>query len=217
MKKIKQIMLIVFLLGFSTQVMAASDAAVDIRLDVDNAAVYDSVSSGIITIPEPIEVTIIKKKIAEKDKVDVVQQKWWENVLYNVLFKGLLPIILSLLSALFFLLMRKIGLKVQLQTLDGIAAQAAIYSEKKAAEWLKEEGVKSNAAMKSEWAWQLIESIDDKLVGSLTAKKTLRRLILSKIPEAEEQISLAETAKLELKEKQENNTKLNLEERNNIT
>jgi hypothetical protein len=201
----KKIMLIVILIGFSSQSIA-NDMSIDLKLDTANSIVYDSISPAIVTIPEPIEVTIIKKKIAENDKVDVVQQKLWENLVYNII-NVILYIFAPVLSALLFWLLRKFGLKVELQTLDDIAAKAALYAEKKSAEWLNQTGNKMDSANKMQWAWNLVNSIDAKLTASDKAKDKLRKIILSKIAEAETKVSVAEAVKIDLKEKQDSNNK----------
>lgn len=111
-------------------------------------------------------------------------QALWQAIVYDVVFGVVVPVAVPVLSVLVFWLLRKIGLKVDLETLDGIAGKAALYAEQKGAEWLKEKGAKPDSVKKEEWAWELVESIDEKLKLREKAKVKLRALILAKIPEA---------------------------------
>ena len=121
------------------------------------------------------------------------EQKWWQSLLAD-LIAAALAIFVPVLSALGFLLLRKLGVKVDLETLDSLAGKAALYAEKKAATALGEGKPKSSGAQKEEWAWELIKSVDEKLAGSAKAKEKLRALILAKIPEAEATVSAAKPA-----------------------
>lgn len=111
-------------------------------------------------------------------------QSWWQALLVN-LISAALAIFIPVLSTLAFLLLRKIGVKVDLETLDSLAGKAALYAEKKASTALGEGKPKSTGAQKEEWAWDLVKSVDEKLGGSAKAREKLRGLILAKIPAAE--------------------------------
>lgn len=126
---------------------------------------------------------------AEAPKVDG-EQKWWQSLLVDLIMAAL-AIFVPVLSALGFMLMRKLGVKVDLETLDALAGKAALYAEKKASTALGEGKPKSSGAQKEEWAWDLVKSIDAKLGGSEKAKEKLRGLILAKIPEAEAAVASA--------------------------
>lgn len=121
-------------------------------------------------------------------------QSWWQSLLVDLLIAGL-AIFVPVLSALGFLLLRKLGVKVDLETLDALAGKAALYAEQKAATALGEGKPKTPGAQKEEWAWDLVKSIDAKLGGSEKAKEKLRGLILAKIPAAEEAVGAATAAK----------------------
>jgi hypothetical protein len=114
-----------------------------------------------------------------------VEQTWWQALLYDVIFKVFVPIFVPVLSVLVYWLLRRFGLKVELDRLDSIGAQAAEYAEHKAKVWLKENGKKSTGAQKEDWAWELVEAVDAKLKAKEKAKNKLRAIILSKIPGAE--------------------------------
>ena len=122
-------------------------------------------------------------------------QTWWQALLYDVIFKLVVPILIPVLSVLVFWLLRKMGLKVELETLDGIADKAATYAEKKGAAYLREKGVKSDGAKKEEWAWEFVDQVDAKLKGVERIKAKLRGMILAKIPEAEAKVAAAEATK----------------------
>jgi hypothetical protein len=123
-------------------------------------------------------------------------QSWWQSLLVDLIMSAL-AIFVPVLSALGFLLLRKLGVKVDLATLDSLAGKAALYAEKKASTTLGEGKPKSTGAQKEEWAWDLIKSVDAKLAGSEKAKEKLRALILAKIPEAEATMAAAAPAKKE--------------------
>lgn len=118
-------------------------------------------------------------------------QKWWQALVYDLVFNWVLPTFLPVLLALLGWLLRKWGLKIRHETMESMARNAADYAEQKGAEWLKEKGEKSPGAKKEEWAWELVESLDRKLKGS----EKLRALILSKIPEAEVKAASAAASK----------------------
>lgn len=124
------------------------------------------------------------------------EQSWWQSLLVDLLVAGL-AIFVPVLSALGFLLLRKLGIKVDLATLDSLAGKAALYAEKKASTALGEGKPKSTGAQKEEWAFDLVRSVDAKLMGSEKAKEKLRALILAKIPEAEAAVATAAPAKKE--------------------
>lgn len=117
-------------------------------------------------------------------------QTWWQALLYDVTFKLLVPIFVPVLAALLFVLMRKMGVKIELETLEKLGENAKNYSEHKAKTWLNEYGHKSSGAQKEDWAWELVESIDSKLKGRQKARKKLRAIILAKLGEAEQRASL---------------------------
>jgi len=121
-------------------------------------------------------------------------QSWWQALLVDVISASL-AIFVPVLSTLLFLLLRKLGLKVELSTLDQLAGKAALYAEQKAAAALKEGKPKTPGAEKERWAWELVESIDAKLGGSDKARAKLRALILAKIPEATAAVSAANPPK----------------------
>jgi hypothetical protein len=102
-----------------------------------------------------------------------------------VVFKVVVPIFVPVLAALLFWLLRKFGLKVELDTLDSLSGKAADYAEHKAKVWLKENGKKSSGAQKEDWAWELVEAVDAKLKAKDKARQKLRAMILSKVAEAE--------------------------------
>jgi hypothetical protein len=112
------------------------------------------------------------------------EQSWWQSLLVDVIAAAL-AIFVPVLSALGFLLLRKLGVKVDLETLDNLAGKAALYAEKKAATALKEGKPKSSGAQKEDWAWELVKAIDEKVGASAKGRERLRALILAKIPEAE--------------------------------
>jgi hypothetical protein len=121
------------------------------------------------------------------------EQSWWQSLLVDLLIAAL-AIFVPVISALGFLLLRKLGIKVDLATLDSLAGKAALYAEKKASTALGEGKPKSTGAQKEEWAFDLIRSVDAKLMGSEKAKEKLRALILAKIPEAESAMAVAAPA-----------------------
>ena len=114
-------------------------------------------------------------------------QSWWQALLYDMIFKIVVPIFVPVLGTLLFLLLRKLGLKIELETLDRLGKSATDYSEHKAKVWFKENGKKSSGAQKEDWAWELVESIDSKINGRKKARKKLRAIILAKLGEAEQQ------------------------------
>ncbi len=194
MGNFKQIILIILLLGFSNLAFAANDSGI---LDAKYSMINISDASQSDLLDKKVEVIS-----AVKNGNKLVEQKLWENILYNVVFKIIFPILVPVLCSLVFVLLRKIGLNIDLKTLDDIGTKAANYAEQKGSEWLKESGKKPASVMKTEWAWQLVKSIDTKLTASVKARTKLRKIILSKIPEAETKIAVAEKAKMELEEKQ---------------
>lgn len=122
---------------------------------------------------------------ATATKAEPKVQAWWHALIYDVVFKLVMPIFTLVLSALVFWLLRKMGLKIELDTLDKIALSAAVHGEKKGAEWLRENGEKSGGVKKERWAWELVDMVDNKLQAKTRLKEKLRGLILSKVPEAE--------------------------------
>lgn len=114
-------------------------------------------------------------------------QSWWQALLYDIIFNVIVPVFVPVMGALLFLLLRKLGLKIELETLDRLGKSAADYSEHKAKVWFKENGEKSSGAQKEDWAWELIESIDSKIKGKKKARNKLRAIILAKLGEAEQQ------------------------------
>lgn len=122
------------------------------------------------------------------------EQSLWQSLMVDVIQTSL-AIATPVLSVLAFWLLRRLGLKVNLSRLDEIAGQAALYAEQMAAQHLKEGLPKSSGAQKETWAWDLVKEVDAKLGGSELARSKLRALILSKIPEAEQTVASAETAK----------------------
>lgn len=115
-------------------------------------------------------------------------------MLYDVVFKVIVPIFVPVLCALLFWLLRKFGIKVELDTLDNLGKQAADYAEHKAKVWFKENGKKSSGAQKEDWAWELVESVDAKLKAKDKARQKLRAIILSKVAEAEKKAAEAGAA-----------------------
>lgn len=134
-------------------------------------------------------------EVAQKN-TDLVQ-KWWESLLFDIIFGLFIPIFVPVLAVLVFWLTTRLGLKVQLETLDKIAQQASEYAEKKGAQYFNEHGKKSTGAKKSEWAWSLIDQIDDKIKGKEKLKNIMRGLLLAKIPDAEARVNRAEVLKKE--------------------
>ncbi len=116
-------------------------------------------------------------------------QAWWQALIYDVVFKGIVPIFVPVLAALLFWLLRRLGIKIELETLDKLGQNAADYSEHKAKVWLRESGAKSSEAKKEDWAWEFVEAFDSKIKGRYKARRKLRGLILSKIAEAEKKAS----------------------------
>lgn len=121
------------------------------------------------------------------------EQTWWQALLFDALFRTVIPIFLSVLAALAYWVVRKVGLKLDLEVLDKIATQAADFAEHRGAHWLKATGNKSGGALKERWAWELVESIDAKLGASEALRIKLRNLILSKIPDAEAKAAMKES------------------------
>ena len=148
---------------------------------VDNIAPTEK-----ITKTPPIPQTT--KPIETKSQI---KQNWWEALLYDLIFGLFLPIFVPVLSALVFWLIRKLGLKVELEMLDQLSLKAAQYAEQKGAEFLKEKGRKMPGAKKEEWAWKLIESIDEKIKAKEKVRNKLRKLIISKIPQVEAEVKKA--------------------------
>jgi len=125
-----------------------------------------------------------KDPAGETKSRDGERQSWWQALLVDVI-KATLAIFVPVLSVLLFALLRKIGLKVDLETLDALGGKAALYAEKKAASALGEGKPKSPSAEKERWAWEFVESVDARFGGSEKARRKLRAMILAKIPEAE--------------------------------
>lgn len=121
------------------------------------------------------------------------EQTWWQALLFDALFRTVIPIFLSVLAALAYWVVRKVGLKLDLEVLDKIATNAADYAEHQGAHWLKTTGNKSGGALKERWAWELVESVDAKLGASEALRLKLRNLILSKIPDAEAKAAMKES------------------------
>lgn len=141
------------------------------------------------------EVTKIEVSPIEIESEAPAEQSWWQALVYDVLVDVVLPIFLPVLAALVFWLLRRLGLKIELEKLDELAAAAASYAEKKASTWLKEKGVKSSGAEKEAWAWELIAAVDARLNASTKARRALRALIISRIANAEQAQADSETSK----------------------
>lgn len=109
-------------------------------------------------------------------------QTWWQALVRDVVVTGL-TIFAPVLAALLFWLLRRLGLKVELETLDDLAEKARNYAEHKADLWFKENGTKSSGAQKEDWAWELVDSVDRKLKLKRKASAKLRALILAKVGE----------------------------------
>jgi len=118
------------------------------------------------------------------------QQRWWESLLVDLIMLALVIFVPSV-SALAFLLLRKLGIKVDLQKLDSIATSAASYAEHRAKAALKSGLPPTPGAQKEKWAWELVDALDAKLKLKDLARDKLRLLILSKIPAAEAEAAVA--------------------------
>jgi len=146
--------------------------------------------------PAAAPVTPVKAAPAAEAPKAAGEQSWWQSLAVDVIAAAL-AIFVPVLSALGFLLLRKLGIKVDLATLDSLAGKAALYAEKKATTALGEGKPKSTGAQKEEWAFDLVRSVDAKLMGSEKAKEKLRALILAKIPAAETAMAAAAPVKKE--------------------
>ena len=120
------------------------------------------------------------------------KQKLWQAIVYDAVVNVALPIFLPVLSLLLVWLLRKIGFKVDIETMDALAGRAASYSEHMAKKYLKENGTKSDAAKKEDWAWEFVEMIDSKFKLKAKLRDKLRGMLLSKIPAAEAETKKAE-------------------------
>jgi hypothetical protein len=118
------------------------------------------------------------------------QQRWWESLLVDLIMLALVIFVPSV-SALAFLLLRKLGIKVDLQKLDSIATSAASYAEHRAKAALKSGLPPTPGAQKEKWAWELVDALDAKLKLKDLARDKLRLLIMSKIPAAEAEAAVA--------------------------
>lgn len=125
-----------------------------------------------------------------------VGQTWWQALIFDIVFKAIVPIFVPVLATLLLWLLRKIGIKIELETLDKLAKNAAEYGEQKGVEWLKENGAKMPGALKEAKAWELVESINAKFKGKEKLRKKLRGMILSKIPDAEAKVKEKEKVKV---------------------
>lgn len=185
-------LIIVVLLMLAGPIYAASDGGTDAKVTVlakvlEPAAKAPAAGAGTAATSAP--------KAVDKPAVDAEPQAWWQALVYDVVFKVVVPIFLPVLMALLYWLVRKIGLHIELKTLDSVGEKAAMYAEKKGAAFLRENGQKSAAATKEGWAFDLAEAIDAKLLGKKKARDKLRAIILGKIPAAEKAVAEAETAK----------------------
>ncbi len=161
------------------------------RSSFSNASIVTSYTE-LSNLDDPIEF-IDPLEIHIEKASEVTSQTWWQALLYDALFRTVIPIFLSVLAALAYWVVRKVGLKLDLEILDKIAGQAADFAEHRGASWLKATGEKSGGALKERWAWELVESVDAKLGASEALREKLRNLILSKIPDAEAKASMKET------------------------
>lgn len=197
MKKTTQILLAVLCLALTAPAWSAPDAqpaapATTPAAATETPAAAPQPAPDAPKAAETGETTPEKKKAEEAAPVP---QKWWQALVYDVVFKLVVPVLVPFLMAVLFWLARKFGLKLELETLDAIGEKAADYAEQKGAEWLKEKGEKSTGAQKEDWAWELVESIDAKLKGKEKLKNKLRSIILSKIPAAEKKVAEATAVK----------------------
>lgn len=115
-------------------------------------------------------------------------QTWWQALLFD-LIKLTLAIFGPVLSVLGVLVLRKMGIEVDLRTMDKVAREAALYAEHKAGVAFKEGAEKSAGAKKEEWAWEFVKDVDERFVLSDKLKRKVRGLILAKIPEAERMVN----------------------------
>lgn len=167
---------------------AAPDGGAPVAASVASTPAAPATSPAVVTSPSPAAPAAVATREGAAES-----QSWWKALLVDAIRKAL-EVFALVLSALLFLLLRKLGVKVELETLDALAGKAALYAEKKAATALGEGKPKSSGAEKEAWAWELVNSVDAKLGGSAKAREKLRGLILAKIPEAESAVSLAKNS-----------------------
>ena len=193
MRHLMQMMILVIaVLGLAAPAYAVPDSGVQsadapavVAATVATATKAPPAKAGAADVTSAAKAPQVPAGEAPEPKAGPAVQSWWQALIYDVVFKLIMPIFTLVLSALVFWLLRKMGLKIELETLDKIALSAATYGEKKGAEWLRENGEKSGGARKERWAWELVEMVDSKVGGRAKAKNKLRGLILGKVAEAE--------------------------------
>ena len=160
----------------ATPTEALADAT-NLGLDAGAGGVRDAKQFPAVALPKSIS-----GNTRRRSSVGLSAQRWWQALLRDVVVAAL-SIFVPVLSALLFWLLRRIGLKVELERLDGLAERARNYAEHKADVWFKENGTKSSGPQKEDWAWELVETVDQKLKLKQKASQKLRALILAKVGE----------------------------------
>ena len=103
-------------------------------------------------------------------------QQWWQSLLMNVI-KTTAALFTPVIGLLVVWLLRKMGLKVDLEKTLAIAEQGRNFAEHHASVALKATGEKTDAAKKVEWAFDLARSVDDKLEGSKKAQAAFMKML----------------------------------------